>query len=405
MAQPPAQENRGILSGYRIIDLSSVVLGPFCTQILGDMGADVIKVESPDGDIMRHAGPTVSPGMGPIYLTINRNKRCMTLDLQKPAAKEILRRLIATADALIHNVRAAGIERLGFGYEAVKAIKPDIVYVHAVGFGSQGVYAGRQAYDDLVQAVTGMSTMLPRQDGSTAPRYFPGLIADKTTGLYAANAMLAGLLHRERTGRGQFIEVPMMECMVSYTMAENLYGRTFLPPKGPTAYTRSINPERRPYATRDGHIAIMPYSDANWAAYFSLGGRAELIHEPRFATYAQRTENITELYSIIAEIALQRTTDEWLDVLGKANVPAMRVHSLDTVLDDPQMRDTGFVSERHHPTEGDYLSIAHPVRFTDAPATVRTDPPLQGQHNREILAELGFAESEVADIAATGALG
>ncbi|MEZ5801387.1 MAG: CoA transferase [Nitratireductor sp.] len=162
------EQNHGILSGYRIVDLSSVVLGPFCTQILGDMGADVIKVESPDGDIMRHAGPTVSPGMGPIYLTINRNKRCMTLDLQKPAAKEILRRLIATADALIHNVRAAGIERLGFGYEAVKAIKPDIIYVHAVGFGSNGAYAGRQAYDDLVQAVTGMSTMLPRQDSTNA---------------------------------------------------------------------------------------------------------------------------------------------------------------------------------------------------------------------------------------------
>ena len=405
MALTPDPQNHGILSGYRIIDLSSVVLGPFCTQLLGDMGADVIKIESPDGDIMRHAGPTVSPGMGPIYLTINRNKRCMTLDLQKPAAKEILRRLITTADALIHNVRAAGMERLGFGYDAVKAIKPDIIYVHAVGFGSQGAYAGRQAYDDLVQAVTGMSTMLPRQDGSSAPRYFPGLIADKTTGLYAANAMLAGLLHRERTGRGQFIEVPMMECMVSYTMAENLYGHTFVPPKGPTAYTRSINPERRPYATKDGYIAIMPYSDANWAAYFSLGGRAELINEPRFATYAKRTENITELYGIIAEIAVQRTTDEWLEVLGKANVPAMRVHSLESVLDDPQLRETGFVSERQHPSEGEYLAIAHPVHYSDAPATIRSDPPLQGQHNREILGELGFGDEEIMEMVKAGALG
>ncbi|MEZ5870861.1 MAG: CoA transferase [Nitratireductor sp.] len=399
------EQNLGILDGYRIVDLSSVVLGPFCTQILGDMGADVIKIESPDGDIMRHAGPTVSPGMGPIYLTINRNKRCMTLDLQKPAAKEILRRLIRTADALIHNVRAAGIERLGFGYEAVKPIKPDIVYVHAVGFGSNGAYAGRQAYDDLVQAVTGMSTMLPRQDSTTAPRYFPGLIADKTTGLYAANALLAGLLHRERTGRGQFIEVPMMECMVSYTMAENLYGHTFVPPKGPTAYTRSINPERRPYATKDGYIALMPYSDANWAACFRLGGRPELTKDPRFATYARRTENITELYGILSEIAVQRTTDEWLKVLGEANVPAMRVHTLETVLEDPQMRDTGFISHRQHPSEGEYLCVGHPVRYSDAPTSVRIDPPLQGQHNREILVELGFSDDEVDGFAGQGTFG
>ncbi|MFZ1813182.1 MAG: CoA transferase [Rhizobiaceae bacterium] len=386
---------QGILSGYRIIDLSTVVLGPFATQLLGDLGADVIKIEGPEGDIMRHAGPHVSPGMGPIYLTINRNKRCLTLDLQKSGAKEILRRLVATADALIHNIRAAGIERLGFGYEAVKAIKPDIIYVHAVGFGSQGHYAGRQAYDDLVQAVTGMSTMLPRQDGSSAPRYFPGLIADKTTGLFAANAMLAGLLHKERTGRGQFIEVPMMECMISYTMAENLYGHTFVPPKGPTAYTRSINPERKPYPTKDGYIAIMPYSDANWAAYFELGGRGELIRDPRFATYAARTENITVLYGIIGEIALQKTTDEWLELLARANVPAMRVHTLDSVLGDPQLRETGFVEPRNHPSEGQYLSVGHPVRYSDAPASIRVEPPLQGQHNLEILQELDFAPDQV----------
>lgn len=395
----------GILSGYRIIDLSTVVLGPFATQMLGDLGADVIKVEPPEGDVMRHAGPQRTPGMGPIYLTINRNKRAMTLDLRKAAAKQVLHRLIATADAFFHNVRAAGMARLGFDYESVRAIRPDIVYVHAVGYGSDGPYAGRPAYDDLVQAASGLASMLPRQDGSGAPRYFPGLIADKTTGLYAANALLAGLLHRERTGKGQFIEVPMMECMVSFTMAENLYGHTFVPPMGPTAYTRSIAPERRPHRTADGYIAVMPYSDANWAAFFRIGGRPELAEDPRFASYRARTEHIGALYGVLGEMTATRATDEWLELLTAANVPAMRVHTLETVLDDPQMRETGFVAERDHPSEGRYLAIGQPLKFSDTPSPVRREPPLPGEHTREILGELGFSEAEVETIAAEGAIG
>ena len=238
-------QQQGVLSGYKIIDLTSVVLGPFCTQMMGDLGAEVIKVETLAGDTMRHAGPHVTPGMGPIYLTINRNKRSLTLDLRKDEAKEVLRKLIKEADGFIHNIRAGGMRRLGFDYESVKAINPKILYLHAVGYGSEGPYAERQAYDDLVQCASGMASMWPLQDGSEAPRYFPGLVADKTTGLYAAYAMMAGFLHRERTGRGQFIEVPMLECMVNFTMAENLYGRTFVPPKGGTTYTRSINPQRK----------------------------------------------------------------------------------------------------------------------------------------------------------------
>ena len=399
------EEKHAVLSGYRIIDLTSVVLGPYCTQMLGDLGADVIKVESPDGDIMRHAGPHISSGMGPIYLTINRNKRAVTLDLRKDRAKEVLRRLIKEADGFIHNIRAGGMKRLGFDYESVKEIRPDIVYCHAVGYGSKGHYAGRQAYDDLVQAGSGAAFMIPMQDGSTEPRYFPGLVADKTTGLHAAYAMLAGFLHRERTGRGQFIEVPMMECMVSFTMAENLFGHAFVPPQEPIAYTRSINPNRKPYKTKDGYIALMPYSDENWRRFFRLGGCEELMDDPRYSTYVERTKNITDLYKKMEEVAAQRTTAEWMEVLAEQNVPCMKVHSLDSVLDEPQLRDTGFLEERDHPTEGRYLAINNPIAFSDSPAQIDREPPLLGQDNEIVLGELGFTDEEINLMKEEGAFG
>ncbi len=397
--------SKGMLSGYTILDLTSVVLGPFATQLLGDMGADVIKVETPGGDIMRHAGPMRSPGMGPIYMTINRNKRAMTLDLGNPEAKKILYQLIAKSDVFIHNIRAGGMKRLGFDYESVKAIKEDIVYVHAVGFGTGGHYEGRQAYDDLVQAASGLTTMLPRQDGSKTPRYIPGLVADKTTGLFAANAVLAGLLHKERTGRGQFIEVPMMECMVAYNMVENLFGYTFVPPEGTTAYSRSVSPNRKPYATKDGFIAMMPYSDENWRRYFTLGGMPELADDPRFRTYAARTANIDEIYKLTEVIAAQRTTDEWMEVLCEANVPCMRVHTLETVLDDPQIGEGRLAEIREHPSEGAYMAIRHPVTYSDHQTEIYREPPRQGADTKEVLTELGWSDDDIEAAAQKGAFG
>lgn len=398
-------EKPGPLSDYKILDLTTVVLGPYCTQILGDLGADVIKVEGPGGDMMRHAGPHVSEGMGPIYLTINRNKRSLSLDLKTEGAKEILRRLIKDADAVIHNIREGGIRRLGFDYESVRKINPEIIYCHAVGYGSKGQYAGRQAYDDLVQAAAGASFMLPMQDGTTEPRYFPGLIADKTTGLHATYAMLAAFLHRERTGHGQFVEVPMLESMVSFTMAENLFGHTFVPPRQPIAYSRSINPMRKPYKTKNGYIALMPYSDQDWRRFFRIGGREELMDDPRYSTYAQRTLHITDLYTEAQKIALQHTTEEWMQLLGEQNVPCMIVHTLESILHDPQLRDTGFLEEREHPSEGDYLAINNPVSFSDSPAKISKEPPLLGQHNEEILTELGMGDDEIAAFREEGVFG
>ncbi|MEM8921351.1 MAG: CoA transferase, partial [Pseudomonadota bacterium] len=313
----------GPLSGVKIVDMSTVVLGPFATQIFGDLGADVIKIEHGAGDIMRHAGRSPGEGLGPIYMGLNRNKRGVTLNLSRPKAREALERLLKDADVFFHNVRLAGMERLGFGYDAVKAINPDIIYVHCCGFAADGAYGGRQAYDDLVQAASGLADLLAIRDGG-APQYMPTLVADKTTGLYSVYATIAALFHRERSGEGQFIEVPMLESVTHFNMVENLYGRTFVPSTYGVAYTRSINPRRKPYATKDSYIAIVPYNDDQWSKFFEIGGRPGVFDDERFATYKKRTENIGALYEIIEEVATTRTTDEWLKILDEANIPAMR---------------------------------------------------------------------------------
>lgn len=400
-----AKTENAVLSGYRILDLTTVVLGPYCTQLLGDLGAEVIKIESPEGDIMRHNGPSISDGMGPIYLTINRNKHSLTLDLRTDGAKEIFWRLIKDCDAIVHNIRAAGMSRLGFDYESVRKVNPEIIYCHAVGYATGGQYEGLPAFDDLVQAASGAAFMLPMQDGTTDPRYFPGLVADKTTGLHAAYAVMAGFLHKERTGKGQFIEVPMMECMVSFTMLENLYGHAFIPPQEPIAYTRSINPNRKPYKTKDGYIALMPYSDANWRAFLKLGGKPDLFDDPKFSTYKERTKNITALYKEMEEMALQRTTDEWFELLTEHNVPCMRVHSLESVLQDEQIHDSGLLEVRDHPTEGKYTAINNPIRFSETPAKVYKEPPLQGQDMQVLLSDLGYSEDEIHGMRENGVFG
>lgn len=389
----------GPLSGVRIIDVSTVVFGPFATQILGDLGADVIKVEHGAGDVMRHAGKSPGEGLGPIYLSLNRNKRSLKMNLAKPAAKEALRRLVKEADVFFHNVREAGMARLGFGYEDVKAINPGIIYVHCCGFGKGGAYEGRQAYDDLVQAASGVAGLLPLTDGSE-PRYLPTLIMDKAAGLYSVYATIAALFHRERTGEGQFVEVPMLEAGTHLNMVENLYGQTFDPPTGRVAYTRSINPRRKPYKTKDGYIAIVPYSDKQWETFFELGNRPGVFEDERFKTYKKRTEHIGELYAIIEDVALTKTTDAWLELLDKANVPVMRYNALNEVVDDPHLKSVNFFERREHAQAGAYRSIRHPVGFSKTPADVRADARPVGADTRDILLELGFDEAEAEAIVA-----
>ncbi len=383
----------GPLAGVRIVDMSSVVLGPYATMILGDLGADIVKVETGAGDTMRHAGKAPAPAMGPVHMALNRNKRSIKLDLKKPRAREAMTRLLQNADVFIHNVRAGGVKRLGFDYESVAKLNPAIVYVHCVGFGSGGAYAERQAYDDLIQAASGFADLHALRDKSD-PAYAPSLIADKTTGLHAVYATLAALFHRARTGEGQFVEVPMLESFTMFNMVENLYGRTFEPPTAKMAYTRSVNPNRRPYPTQDGFIAIVPYSDDQWAEFFAIGGRPGVMDDPKFATYAARTEHIGELYAIIREVARTKTTDEWVRLLGEANIPAMRYNTLDAVLDDEHLKSVGFFQERAHPDVGTYRAMRHPVRFSRTPASIARDPARLGADGPDILAELGFSTDE-----------
>ncbi len=379
----------GPLAGVRIIDMSSVVLGPFATLVFGDLGAEVIKIETGRGDIMRYAGASPTGDLGPIYACLNRNKSSVTLDAKAPDGKAALAALLKSADVFFHNVRLAGMARLGFGYEAVKAINPGIVYVHCAGYGEGGPYSGRQAYDDLIQAASGFAHLSSMRDGSP-PAYAPSLVADKTVGLFAAYATLAALYHRERTGEGQFVQVPMLEAFTFFNMVENLYGETFLPGNGKVAYTRSVNASRKPYPTKDGHIALVPYSDEQWKTFFELGGRPGVFDDPRFATYEARTEHVGELYALIEEVSATRTTGEWLVLLAEADIPAMRFNRMIDVLTDPHLAATGFFAERSHPQAGAYRSMRHPVHFSATPAGIRRDPPRLGADTETVLASLGL---------------
>ncbi|MDF1626474.1 MAG: CoA transferase [Parvibaculaceae bacterium] len=399
------KKKRGALDGIRIIDLTSVVLGAYATSLLGDMGADIIKVESPSpkngagGDIMRWAGDTPSGernGLGPIYMTINRNKRSVLLDLKQDSAREALLKLISTADVFAANIRYEGLKRLGLSYEDVRKVKPDIVYVIGTGYGEDGVYGGRPAYDDLIQAASGIASMASEVDGDPRPRFFPTLVADKTTGLFMANAILSALFHKERTGTGQFVEVPMMESMVSFLLTEHLYGHTYEPPTGPIGYVRVTAPDRKPYRTSDGYIAILPYSDKQWRDFFSLGGKPDLFEtDIRFNTYENRTRNIRHLYAMVEDVTSLKSTEEWMTLLTNADIPCARVNRLGDLMQDPHLQSVGLFEKRTHPVEGSYWSIRHPVTYGETPASIRRDPPLLGENTQEVFRELGLNDDEI----------
>jgi len=392
----------GPLAGIRVIDLTAVLLGPYATQTLGDLGAEVIKVEAPGGDITRHLGPVRHPGMGGIFLGTNRNKRSIVLDLKRASAQAVLRRLAEGADVLVHSIRPASAARLGIGHAALAAVNPRLVYCVACGFGEGGAYAGRPAYDDMIQGGSGVAALQGMALGE--PRYAPTLIADKTVGLMVVNAILAALFARERTGRGQAVEVPMFETMVSYLLVEHLYASQFEPPLGPPGYTRILAPDRRPYPTRDGHICVLPYTDKNWADMFRLAGRADLAADPRFAKVANRSRHIAELYAVLATLFRERTSAEWLAALEAADIPCMPVMGPAELLADRHLAAVGMFETREHPSEGTIRNVRSPMRFSATPASTRRLAPNLGEHGREILAEIGYGAGEIAALEAEGAV-
>jgi crotonobetainyl-CoA:carnitine CoA-transferase CaiB-like acyl-CoA transferase len=379
------------LAGVRIADMSTVVFGPYCTQILADLGADVIKVEPVEGDGIRNVGvPPKTPLMGPVYLRLNRGKRSACWDMKSDKGKQAVKRLLETSDVFIHNIRPEAIDRLGLGYEAVKKLRPDIVYVHCTGFALGGPYAGLQAYDDVIQAASGAVSLLPRVDGNPRPRYLPMLFADKVSGLHAVYATMAALMARNRDGEGQHVEVPMLESITSFNMVEHLCDATFVPPTGRWGYARQLDPVRQPMRTKDGYISIAPYVDDRWVRFFEAAGHPEVLQEARFIDKPTRRQNMTQMYEVAETILPEKTTEEWLTILKEAQVPAMRANEIGDVLDDPQLNASGLFQKREHPTEGGYIEVRQPVRFSGFDYPDATHAPSIGQHTDELNRELGL---------------
>jgi crotonobetainyl-CoA:carnitine CoA-transferase CaiB-like acyl-CoA transferase len=392
----------GPLSGVRVLDLTTVLLGPYASMLLADMGADVIKIEAPEGDVMRLAGPRRHPGMGPVYLNGNRNKRAIALDLKQDAGRDVLRRLIAGADVFVHNMRPKAIERLGFGYEAVRAVREDIVYCGAYGFAADGPYADRPAYDDLIQAMSGLVALFERTTGE--PRLVPTVVCDKLIGLTVSQAVAMALYHRERTGEGQAVEVPMFETMVSWMMVEGLYGHVFEPPLGGYGYARLMTPHRKPYPTKDGYMCVLPYTNRQWSRLFELVGMPEKMQEELFRDHTTRIDRIDEVYGFLADLLTTRTNAEWMAICAEANIPATPVLAMEDLADDPHLQAVGMFQTYEHPTEGRLRTTKVPIRFSATPGELRRGAPRFGEHNAEILREAGYAEAEIDALRRDGVL-
>lgn len=393
------------LAGIRIIDLTTVVFGPSATQALADYGADVIKVEAPGGDSTRGTGPAAEPGMASLFLGSNRNKRSVVLDLTTLPAREALFKLIDTADVFVHNIRPQKLAGLGLDYAAMAARNPRLIYAGLHGFGLGGDYAGLPAYDDVVQALGGAADLGRRQTGE--PRYMPTVLADKIAGQMAVHAILAALFQRERGGGGQFVEVPMLECLVQFLLLEHMNARHIAHDGGrdessPDAeafgYRRTLAEWRKPYRTQDGHVCFMPYSDRDWQRFFAAIGRDELAQDLRFATITERTHNIEQLYRMIEEVMPTASTADWLALSQRLSIPCARVNRLEELEQDPHLRSVGMFGMLPGGDEWGFRYARSPIRMADS-SVAPTLPPRLGEHTAEVLAELDLSDDQRAALA------
>jgi crotonobetainyl-CoA:carnitine CoA-transferase CaiB-like acyl-CoA transferase len=363
---------------------------------MSELGADVLKVEPLDGDVMRLAGPMRSPGMGHFFLTTNQNKRSLSIDLKSPEGFEILLDLVASYDILFYNIRPRSMTRLGLTWERVSAVNPALVYLGVFGFSQRGPYADRPAYDDLIQGMAGIPHLVDLMSGS--PRYAPMVLADRLIGIQAVNAALAALLARERTGRGQRVDVPMFESLAALTLGEHMAGELFVPPIAPPGYQRSLASNRRPYETKNGHICVMVYNDRQWATFLKLIDRADLIKDDRFRCQSNRLVNINYVYGFLSDILKTNTSEYWMRVLVDADIPVAAMNSIEDILDDPHLKDIGFFEVIDHPSEGQMRRTAIASEWSDTAPAHRFPAPRLGEHSRDVLRETGMDDGQIEDL-------
>lgn len=390
----------GALSGITVLDLTTVVMGPYATSMLGDFGANVIKIETLDGDISRRMGPQRNAGMTALTLGLQRNKRSIAVDLKAAEGREVLTRLVQHADVVVTNLRPQSRASLGLTYPQLRAIRDDVILCTAQGYAESSERCDEPAYDDIVQAASGLTSLVEAVDG--APRYAPYVIADKVSGLHIVIAILVALHHRANTRSGQHVEVPMVDTMIQFNLIEHLSGHTFDPPAGSFGWNRVLVAERAPYRTADGYVCILPYTDANWKDFFALIGRTDLLTDPKFTDVDNRHQNMGHLHSVIAAITPRHTTQGWLDLCRDNNIPASAILDLAHVTDDPYVRDAGVLQREIHPTEGAYYGALTPIRMSESPVQLQCHAPLLGENTAELLSQLGYDDDDITHLADTG---